>query len=714
VSTDHPGTPPAPRKPPIWGAAKPQPIKPLQAAAPQSPPPQPSPEAPVSAGNGAAKPPTALDVAISYCRRGYAPIPVKGKKPIGEEWQNLRITVETAPNHFNSSPCNVGILLGAASNGLTDVDLDCPEAILIAPCVLPPTPAIFGRKSKRASHRLYVTDLAATHDQAEIKLNDPRTKGTLLELRIGGGGKGAQTVFPGSIHIDGELITWEEDREPAKVDGDELERKFRLVGALALLARYWPPKPKPKEGGGRHDAALVVGGFLSRAGHRRSLLREYVGAIAQAAGDEEWRDRRKAAEDAAVAHGAGQHTFGFPALVETFGRDIAENIAKWIDYRGDDEPREQPRTGPKKAPSANAQLKSARASSFEMTAIQWFWPDRFAIGKLGIIVGLPDEGKGQLLCDIAARATRGLEFPCGEGVALRGNVILGSAEDTPNDTVVPRLKAAGADLERVEIVSTVRDDNTDRTFSLVTDLALLRQKIAEVGDVRLVLIDPISAYLGVGKIDSFRTTDVRAVLAPVVDLAAELNVAIVGIMHFNKKIDVTNVLLRMSDSLAFGATARHVFAVIDDPENKRKLFVKGKNNLARSDIKSLAYEFELLKVGYDRKADKEIWAPHILWQPQPVDVTASEAMMAASANKAPAARDEAKKFLESLLAMGPMPQTEIEAAAKGNGIAWRTVERAKSDLGLVAKKDVPVSEEHPKGGWTWRLPPQRRGWSGND
>ena len=97
----------------------------------------------------------------------------------------------------------------------------------------------------------------------------------------------------------------------------------------------------------------------------------------------------------------------------------------------------------------------------------------------------------------------------------------------------------------------------------------------------MLLIDPISAYLGVGKVDSFRTTDVRAVLAPVVELAGQLKVAIVGIMHFNKKIDVTNALLRISDSLTFGATARHVYAVVDDAENKRKLMVRAKNNLAQ-------------------------------------------------------------------------------------------------------------------------------------
>ena len=125
-------------------------------------------------------------------------------------------------------------------------------------------------------------------------------------------------------------------------------------------------------------------------------------------------------------------------------------------------------------------------------------------------------------------------------------------------TVVPRLKAAGADLARVHVVQMVaaRGKDGERMFSLVDDLDLLRQKIAAVGDVRMVLVDPISAYLGVGKVDSFRTTDVRAVLAPVMDLARELEVAFIGILHFNKKTDVTNALLRISDSLAFGAAAR--------------------------------------------------------------------------------------------------------------------------------------------------------------
>jgi hypothetical protein len=243
-------------------------------------------------------------------------------------------------------------------------------------------------------------------------------------------------------------------------------------------------------------------------------------------------------------------------------------------------------------------------------------------------------------------------------------------------------------------------------FSLVTDLPLLRQKIAQVGDVRLVQIDPVSAYMGVGKIDFYRTTEVRAVLAPLVKLAAELNIAIIAIMHFNKKTDVTNALLRISDSLAYGAAARHVYGV--DVENKRKLMVRAKNNLSPSTAdKALAYHFSNREVGKDDETGEAISAPHIIWEPKHVDVTATEAMAAANENKSPAARDGAKKFLLDLLANGPVPSKEVEEAAEANFISDRTLRRAKDDLGIRIEKD----RSKPTGTWSWFPPKQPKQWS---
>jgi hypothetical protein len=337
----------------------------------------------------------------------------------------------------------------------------------------------------------------------------------------------------------------------------------------------------------------------------------------------------------------------------------------------------------------------ARLRLNERTVLeQYRWPDRFALGKLGILAGLPDEGKGQVFANMTATVTQGGDWPCGEGTAPRGNVLLLTAEDDINDTVVPRLLAAGADLDRVEIVKMVRDKNVDRPFSLKTDLKLLRQKIAEVGNVKMIQIDPITAYPG-DKFDSYRTTDVRAILHPVVDLVAELKVSFLGMMHFNKKLDIDNVLLRISDSLAYGATARHVYGVVDDAENKRKLLVKGKNNLAARTNKTLAYRFGNREVGTDQETGETISAPFIIWESNYVDVTASEAM---AATKQPGAKDQAKKFLLDILASGPVPKADIEEAADAHGVSGRTLYRAKDDLGVVVKKDAPG------GGWTWRLP----------
>jgi putative DNA primase/helicase len=347
---------------------------------------------------------------------------------------------------------------------------------------------------------------------------------------------------------------------------------------------------------------------------------------------------------------------------------------------------------------ANKHLLSVRASSLTMTAIDWLWENRLALGKLSLVVGLPDEGKGQLFAYLAAMVTTAGLWPCNEGRAPLGNVLMFTDEDDHQDTVVPRLEAAGADLKRIEIVTMVKDKNKDRIFSLLTDLGLLRQKITGLGDIKLVLIDPISAYLGVGKIDSFRTTDVRAVLAPLVNLAAELQVAIIAIMHFNKKTDVTNALLRISDSLAFGAVARSVYGIIDDAEHERKLFVRAKNNIAAKSNKTLAFRFTAREVGVDPKSNKPILAPYIVWDPQYVDVSANEAMQAAADSRSPGAKDRAKKFLLKMLADGSALRDEIDEAAEANGISRRTLFRAKDDLKIEAKKDGEG------GKWRWHMP----------
>ena len=356
-----------------------------------------------------------------------------------------------------------------------------------------------------------------------------------------------------------------------------------------------------------------------------------------------------------------------------------------------------------------AELESVRVSDIEQRAVDWWWPGRFAIGKIGVIAGLPDEGKGQLVCYMAARATRGLTWPIAEGRSRCGNVIILSAEEDPGDSLKPRLIAAGADPERITLIKMIRELGEDgqpkkRMFSFVTDLPALRQKIVEVGNVVAVFIDPVTAYLGVDEMDSYRDTDVRAVLGPLKELAEEMRLSVISVMHFNKKVDITNALLRVSNSLAFVGLPRHVYAVVHDADNERTLFLRAKNNdVAKSDSQTLSFRFEEKETGFDEKLGMSIRAPHIVWDSEYVDISATEAMQAASENKSPAKKDEAKNLLLALLADGQeVLQTEIEETAAGHFISQRTIRRAAKDLKIIPQKD----RSSPKGGWYWALPPQ--------
>ena len=347
-----------------------------------------------------------------------------------------------------------------------------------------------------------------------------------------------------------------------------------------------------------------------------------------------------------------------------------------------------------------------------MSAVQWLWPNRFAIGKISLLAGLPDQGKSQITCDIAARITTNdgdKYWPCSEGVAPTGNVIMFSAEDHPGDTLKPRLLAAGADLNRIRFVRMVKTETDDRRmFDLAADLAQLRQAIDAVGNVALVIFDPLNAYLGSrGKVDTFRNNDVRAVLSPIADLAAELKVAVLGLLHFNKKTDVTNVMLRISDSLAFVAAARAVYAIIADDENQRKLMVRAKNNLAPTTLdKTLAYTCTVASVGNDLDTGQPITAPHILWFPKHVDVSATEAMQAAADNRSPAQIEKATALLADLLSEGAIEHGEVEEAAEVEKISVATLRRACDRLKIEKRKEKGKKD----GKWYWRLPDKGHCW----
>ena len=207
---------------------------------------------------------------------------------------------------------------------------------------------------------------------------------------------------------------------------------------------------------------------------------------------------------------------------------------------------------------ASPALVSRCAAEIAPEKIEWLWSGRLARGKHTCIAGEPGTGKTQICMNITATVTTGGKWPCGEGQAPLGNVIILSAEDGAADTIVPRLIAAGADLNRVHVVSAVCnvDGKRRRAVNLQSDLELIEKEIAAIGDVALIIIDPVSSYLG--KTDSHKNSEVRGVLEPLSEMAERTRVAILSVTHFSKAgaNNTTKALHRFIGSIAFTGAPR--------------------------------------------------------------------------------------------------------------------------------------------------------------
>ena len=193
----------------------------------------------------------------------------------------------------------------------------------------------------------------------------------------------------------------------------------------------------------------------------------------------------------------------------------------------------------------------------EPKPINWLWTEKIARGKLTLISGDPGLGKSLITVALASAVSNGARWPVGGGNAPQGSVILLSDEDAIADTIRPRLDAAGADCSRVHALQMVQEiteegETLNRGFNLATDVERLAAVVKRLGDVALIQIDPISAYLG--GIDSHKNADVRALLSPLSDLAERFNVAIVVVTHLNKGSGAA--MYRSVGSIAFTAAAR--------------------------------------------------------------------------------------------------------------------------------------------------------------
>jgi len=347
---------------------------------------------------------------------------------------------------------------------------------------------------------------------------------------------------------------------------------------------------------------------------------------------------------------------------------------------------------PKQKDLSHAGVQTFCYSSVEASEIHWLWRDRFALGKISILAGLPGHGKSLLATDIAARVTRGDAFPgCPEEASPAGNVLMLNAEDGAADTEKPRLLVAGADAGRVFGVSDVRRSKGGRSrmLELGPDLPRLEKKIKTLGNIRLLIIDPLTAYIG-GGVDSHRDTSVRGVLSPLADLAMRNNIAVIAVMHLSKGRG-QNVLSRLCGSIGFGAAARTVWAVGVNPhDTSRRILALAKSNITDHQP-SLTFSIEATQTS------GLVGVPRVIWEEDSADYTAEEIVKASERGRGrPGQLQTAIDWLKDKLANGPVPVKKIETAAAKNGVKPRTLQRAKETLGASSEKD--------KKGWRWTLP----------
>lgn len=346
---------------------------------------------------------------------------------------------------------------------------------------------------------------------------------------------------------------------------------------------------------------------------------------------------------------------------------------------------------PAKPHEGSDRVELLHAADLKPEPIRWIWRGWLARGKLHVLAGAPGTGKTTLAMELAACVTSGRALPSGSR-PQQGHVLIWSGEDDPADTLVPRLIAAGAVLSKVRFVGEVVQDGKHIAFDPARDVPKLAAACAGIDNIALLIVDPIvSAVSG----DSHKNAEVRRGLAPLVELAAKLDAALLGITHYSKGTQGRDPLERVSGSLAFGALARVVLGTIrepvhsDAPAAPRGLIVaRAKSNIG-PDGGGFKYAFEQVELTTHPgiSASKIVWgsqlsgsASQLLGEPELMRIAKG------AQRRDNGEVEDAASFLRELLETGPLPVKEIRKHGDDAGYAWRTVQRAMRSAGVTSKR----------------------------
>lgn len=336
---------------------------------------------------------------------------------------------------------------------------------------------------------------------------------------------------------------------------------------------------------------------------------------------------------------------------------------------------------------------AVRLSDVKSEPVHWLWEGRIPLGKLTLIAGVPGVGKSLVTADIAARISNGKGFPGCIEPRAPGEVLILSAEDDPADTIRPRIDAAGGDATKIIVLETMRDVQGRRMpVRLDRDIPALRAELGRLPECRLVIIDPITSYLGDKKyVDA---GEMRGILYELALLASEFRLAVLLVTHVSKCSGVA-AIHRVLGSQAFVAAVRVAWYVGEDPEeDTKRIMAVIKCNIA---ARPSGLRFELLSI-------PGLAVPALAWDMTPVELTADDLLARADSGRRsekpgrPSKQVEAEKWLRDQLKDGPRGANVLEDHAFEADISWRTVLRAKRALRVRSFKASYAAV------WLWELP----------
>jgi putative DNA primase/helicase len=352
------------------------------------------------------------------------------------------------------------------------------------------------------------------------------------------------------------------------------------------------------------------------------------------------------------------------------------------------------------AAGSDGSVKLKRGTAYQMRKVSWLWLGWLARGKLHILGGQKGTGKSSIAFDLLAQITSGGKWPDGTPAPF-GDVLIWSGEDDIEDTILPRFAVAGGDLNRVYFIEGVIIEGMKRAFDPAIDMEALLVAAKDLPELTAIVIDPIvSATAG----DSHKNSETRRGLQPLVDLAVDRDLSVIGITHFTKGTQGTDPIERITGSLAFGAIPRVVWGAAkgDNEDGPRKL-VRIASNIGMS---GGGFEYLLRQ---DLLPDHDFTGQRVVWSKR-LDGSPLE-LLENPQDKSK--KMQAMALLDELLVNGPVRVEDIRDAAKANSISWPTIERAKSEAGNIIaeqagrlRRDGLIADEGgPSRGWYWRKQP---------